>query len=60
MLQVDLLIVLQVGRGREGVGRRTGSGDGKWSKGIEIKKREEQTSWDERKDGIRERFKENI
>lgn len=39
MLQVDLLIVLQVGRGREGVGRRTGSGDGKWSKGIEIKKK---------------------
>lgn len=31
MLQVDLLIVLQVGRGREGVERRRG--DGKWKEG---------------------------
>lgn len=55
MLQVDLLIVLQVGRGREGVGRRTGSGDGKWSKGIEIKKKGRtnkggrKKGWDRRK-----------
>lgn len=64
MLQVDLLIVLQVGRGREGVGQRRGSGDGRreerlmgrqdnWKEyevGRKMLERKDEKGWDRIKD----------
>lgn len=60
MLQVDLLIVLQVGRSGEGIERRRSDGkwkqgrnvNGKWKEyvvGMKMFQRNEEKRWDKRK-----------